>query len=481
MKINSIRTRLTMWNIGVLALTLLVLATAVRYSVQTYMLMMTDRELEHVSHRINPILETAGKEREIASKLKQMDQLRRNLERDSRPERNTHRIVRIFDTSGRQRDPFGGFIHPGESPWSRRLFIASLSGKSVYSTIKVDNEPVRIYSRPIVDGDKTVGVVQVIYPLTELAKFLRGLTFTLIALFPLVLLVAGFGGMFLTSRWLRPVKEITHAADEISAHDLSRRLEIAGDDEFYQLASTFNGMLARLQEAFKKLEGVVEQQRRFAADASHELRTPLTTIKANTSLALRKSRTNEEYREALTAADGAADMMDRLIQDLLLLARSDSGQLVTTKDKVLISDIFRDAVALAARDETQAELEIALSEQSLATTGDDHQLTRLIVNLLVNAFRHTPKDGLVTLSAYQEHDHVLIRVTDTGEGIEPDHLPHIFERFYRIDKARSRSHGGNGLGLAICRSIVEAHNGSISIESSLCKGTIVTVKLPVHR
>jgi signal transduction histidine kinase len=277
------------------------------------------------------------------------------------------------------------------------------------------------------------------------------------------------------------VKRITAEAAQIGAQDLSRRLEVTGKDELSELASTFNGMIARLEAAFQQMEQAYEQQRRFTADASHELRTPLTTIKANTSLALCGEPTPAEYREALEAADEAADSMNRIVQDLLLLARSDGGQLGLALQAVPLRELLGRAISVV-QDPESAELALRLQAEDLAVVGDSHHLARLFVNLLENAIRHTPATGKITVQAEPDPRapaRVAIRVTDTGEGIPAQHLPHVCERFYRVDAARSHgSRGGTGLGLAICQSIVQAHSGTLQISSEIGRGTTVTVTLP---
>jgi len=343
--------------------------------------------------------------------------------------------------------------------------------------VVIDNEPVRIFSVPLRKDGVVQGVVQVAYPLAEQDRLNAGMLRTVATLIPLGLLVAALGGLFLTNRMLRPVREVTHAAAQIGAEDLSRRLEVTGEDEFSELAGTFNGMIGRLETAFGRLREAYEQQRRFTSDASHELRTPLTAIKANTSLALCGERTPAEYREALQAADQAADLMSRIVQDLLLLARSDAGQLVMQREPTDLETVLRRALAVAA-EAGPAPVRLALPDEPLLVAGDAHHLTRLFVNLLENAERHTPGEGEITVAARPEGNAVVVTVRDTGEGIAAEHLPHVCERFYRVDAARARAHGGTGLGLAICQSIVQAHGGRLDLESQVGRGTTVHVTLP---
>jgi len=237
-------------------------------------------------------------------------------------------------------------------------------------------------------------------------------------------------------------------------------------------------MLARLEVAYSLLQQSVEKERRFTADASHELRTPLTAIKANTTLALRGERTPAKYREALLAIDQAGGIMQRLVQDLLLLAHADSGQLTLRCQTVDLRELFSTAITLTTQNEPQATIHVEDFSEPISVQGDKHYLQQVLINLLENARRYTQVDGVITISAEAADDRVHLTIADTGEGIAPEHLPHLGERFYRVDAARSREHGGTGLGLSICRSIIDAHGGTMTIESIEGQGTRVSISLP---
>jgi signal transduction histidine kinase len=360
----------------------------------------------------------------------------------------------------------------------------SASGQKWFFTTEYQGEPVRVLSAPIVEDGRVAAVIQLALPLDEQKRFTEGQLRTLAVFLPLGLLVAGLVGIFLTDRALRPVRGVIQAAAEIGAADLSRRLEVRGQDEFAELAATFNGMIARLDEAFRNLENAYQrlekaylQQQRFTADASHELRTPLTRIKGSVSLALSGQRDAAAYRKTLQTVDDAAGVMSQLIQDLLLLARADAAQLRFKLRPLSVAALLEEAVE-SMPEGHGCPIHIQLPEEPLGLMGDWGALTRLLQNLLANARRHTPGDGQVTLSAHREPAGIVLTVADTGEGIPPEHLPHVCERFYRVDDARSRSAGGTGLGLAICQSIVQAHGGTLTIESQPGHGTTVRVTLP---
>ncbi|MBM3457675.1 MAG: HAMP domain-containing protein, partial [Armatimonadetes bacterium] len=406
-----------------------------------------------------------------------------------------------------------------EPAWDPRVVSAAATLPEQLSTVVVRRIPYRIATVALGPPDRPHGVAQIAHPLLEQSELLAGLSRTLWTLIPLALLVAGLGGAFLAEQALRPVRALTRAAAEITEADLSRRLEVPGPDELGRLASTFNGMVARLEGAFDRLERAYRQQQRFAGDASHELRTPLTALKANTSLALMGPGSVEEYREALVAADQAADTMTRIVQDLLLLARSDAGRLRLVLAECRVPEVV-DRVLLALPRERAAAVILELGADLPAVRGDLHHLQRLFGNLLENAVRHTPVGGAIRVLAWLGDPgrppadsrgagiwprvqptgpgatpasspggrnpvstaRVCIAVEDAGEGIPPEHLPHLCERFYRVDQARTHdghpTGGGTGLGLAICLTIAEAHAAELYVESAPGEGTRVTVALP---
>ncbi|HZY40539.1 MAG TPA: ATP-binding protein, partial [Anaerolineae bacterium] len=279
---------------------------------------------------------------------------------------------------------------------------------------------------------------------------------------------------FIADRALRPIDAITRQAQRISEQDLHHRLNLdLPDDEVGRLARTFDAMLIRLDAAFQR-------QRQFTADASHELRTPLTVMKTNLGVTLNRPRSAKQYETALTQIDGEVDRLTRLTNDLLLLARTDAGLLRT------IGQLRPIDLAALAYDVT-SELRSLAESKSLALTcfapepasvrGDPDQLHRLLFNLIENAIKYTSR-GSVTVRVAPQPDRVRVTIEDSGPGIATEHLPHLFERFYRVDAARSREQGGSGLGLAIAHSLVTAHNGTLEISSEIDRGTTVTATLP---
>lgn len=313
----------------------------------------------------------------------------------------------------------------------------------------------------------------------------------------MVLLIAGVvvmagaagGGYFLSRRALRPVDEITATAAMISANRLSNRIVVENPhDELGRLALTLNTMLDRLDGSFAELK-------RFTADAAHELRTPLTLLRNELEVCLRKSRSADDYEQTVRSALDDTQRMCRLTEQLLDLARGDSNS-QTANDPVPLAALMKDVVSQLDSNARLADVTIELDgclkcavstdegeELSLvngvAISGDCIRLRRLLFNLLDNAVKYSPNGGHIRIYAETINQRVRIIVEDSGCGISPNHLPHIFDRFYRVDGSRASTTGGTGLGLAICRSIVEAHGGIIDITSEPGRGTQVTVSLPL--
>ncbi len=492
---TTVRLRLTLWHVGVLALLLGAFGWALLERTRADLLRSADREL---GNRSESVRQTWYAFRQLESRYSLMPGLFARLPGSpggellgsvspgaTAIERYAYfRQPRLLTLRGRSLLPYP----PHPRPWDLNGFREAVTGREVFTNAVISGEPLRVLSVPLLEGAEQVGVVQVARPIADLRQVEVHQLRTFLTLAPLGLLVVGIGGIFLTGRALSPVRRMTQEAARIEARDLSRRLPVTGDDELAEMAKTFNALIARLETAFaenatayERLERLYEQQRRFAGDASHELRTPLTRLKAQTSLTLSRERTPEEYRAALQTADSAADTMRRVVDDLLLVARSDTGQLELRIHPVPVVELFESAVGSAARRPGGPSVQVIGNVRELSVQGDLVHLERLLVNLLENAIRHTPPEGTITLSASGDGEFVRLAVTDTGEGIAPEHLPHLTERFYRVDDARSRKQGGTGLGLSICAGIVKAHGGEMEITSSPGAGTSVAVRLPAAR
>lgn len=477
---RSVRIRLTVWNVGILTAVLILFLFTTQLAVQRYLISTVDRRLQLQAESFSIIF--ARMQRRINFNFPAMGQSGNTNRRFSgmNMRYGENRWVRVYNNDASLRWPIEESISESPLIWDKQAITRASKGTALYSTVKVEGNSFRIFSRPLLISDSAPYVMQVAFPLREVQMLNEGMTVIMITLIPIAVLIAALVGLFLTGRLLTPVRIITHAAEDISAQDLTRRLPVSGDDEFAQLAKTMNRMIKRLQNSYAQMESAFEQERRFTADASHELRTPLTAIKANTSLALRGERTVDQYVKALQATDKAADLMNRLIQDLLLLARSDSGQLQLNLQHVNISELFQQAIALVDLENEAGTAKITTTvDNELYLVCDEHHLLRVMTNLLENALRHTPANGEIQLNAQRYGDQLMIKVIDSGEGISVEHLTKITDRFYRVDASRSRKDGGTGLGLAIVKSIIEAHHGNILFSSSPGNGTVVVLYFPL--
>jgi heavy metal sensor kinase len=295
----------------------------------------------------------------------------------------------------------------------------------------------------------------------------------LMAALPTTLILAGGGGVFLLRRALKPVEQITETAHNIEESDLSRRISVNTKDELGRLAFTLNRMIERLEKAFIR-------QKELTGDASHELRGPLAIIQAETTLALQRERDPASYRKSLEIVAQEGDYMVAVLNQLLTLARADSGKEQMTFQVVELAHFLEDlcenmAILCGEKNQTlHQEL-----HDPLTIKGDPQALRNMMVNLLTNAIRYTAEGGTITVSLSRERTMAVIAVSDTGMGIPSHELPHIFKRFYRVDKARSREAGGSGLGLAICHHIAHGHGGTIQVESRVNRGSTFRVRFPL--
>ncbi len=310
-------------------------------------------------------------------------------------------------------------------------------------------------------------------PLDGMNSDLAAVRHALLLALPLMLALAGIGGYWFAGRNLRPLDAMATQASRITGSNLDARLEI-GDAaaELTTLAASFNELLARLDQSF-------EGMRRFVADASHELRTPIAVIRGEADVALTNERSPAEYRESLAIILDESRRLSRLVDDLLNLARADAGRVRLQTQEFywndLLAECCRSVQSLAAARSIDLTCR---ATPDLPFRGDEELLRRMTLNLLDNAIRYTPAGGRVAAELEGREDGVLLRISDTGIGIAPEAAPHVFERFFRADKARTRGNGGFGLGLAIVKWIAESHHGAVELASEPGAGSVFTVTLP---
>jgi signal transduction histidine kinase len=457
----SIRLRLTLLYSGILALTLIVLGVVLLVSVSQISLRTLGETLREDARRL------------IYAREFRLDRLGYDPRRIAVPDTYIQTVAPTGAIIARSVN-LGDFELPVDGDDLR----TAVDGVPWTNVVVTENGRLFVVNYPVVVRGQLVGIVQLARSLAEQDEALLTLRRTLIIGSAFVIVLAFVVGWFLAGAALRPIQRITDTAQLIGAQrDFDRRVDYRGPpDEVGQLATTFNGMLNELQEAHQQTEQTLQQQRRFVADASHELRTPLTTIRGNLGLLKRRPPIAADDERAVV--DDMVEETDRLIRltnDLLTLARSDAGRALRHDPVPIVplsDDICRQARLLAEQRTIACE-----DVPEVSVLGDQDAIKQVLLILLDNALKYTPAGGTITIGAEKTDRAVNIRIADTGPGIAPDDLPHIFERFYRSDE--SRTGAGAGLGLAIAKELIEAQQGKISVASEVGKGSTFIVMLPV--
>ena len=464
MRIHSIGARLSLWYAAALGIALLFFGGVVWWAAQHSLNHAIDDTLRDRVEGIRQFIEAHSS----WLALEEMQQ-----------EFREHSVLGPGGDLFQVSDSAGSWLYRSDPLYDENVPVYQVSelGSGLrFETLVIQGAPLRFLSQNIEVAGHAYAV-QVAAPLHEVQEGLRDLIWILLATAPLVLALASLGGYWMSQRALAPVDAITLEAKAIGAHNLSQRLAVPKTgDELQRLSETLNEMIGRLDEAFQRIT-------RFTADASHELRTPLALMRTTAELALRGQQPEQEYRESLEQILSELERTSHLVENLLLIARADSGGSQIRSSEIDLTQAVREACLQAAPlfQAKHIKFESDLPDRPIAVQGDAQALRRLFLILIDNAVKYTPSDRSVKVSAHETSNTAVVTVTDTGIGILPEDLPHIFERFYRVDKARSREQGGAGLGLSIGRWIVEAHGGRINIESEASRGTTVHVSLPTIR
>jgi two-component system OmpR family sensor kinase len=472
----SIRLRFTLLYNAILALTLVIFGIALYTILAQSTLEALKKDLIHSSAGLaESLTRSATGPNRAPSHEKPPPKPFENFSGDASfqdlPERE---IVRVLDPSG---DLVASPLGRSEDalPLSVKGLQALQAGREWWESDTVQDQPMLIYSLPISSNGELTYVLQIARPLAERNRALQALASTLIVT-SIVILLAAFGiGWLLSGITLRPIQRLTQTARDIGEErDFTRRVDYRGPpDEVGQLATTFNSMLARLQEAYQRVERALEMQRTFVADVSHELRTPLTTLRGNLGLLRRTPPIPaEEQSDILNDMVEESDRLIRLVNDLLVLARADAGRSLAVQP-VEVLPALEEAHRQAQQLDPEREITLAVPPH-LSIVGDRDAFKQVALIALDNALKHSKGD--VSVSAVSQAAQVEIRVQDRGEGIPPEKLEHIFDRFYRGEEAAAIP--GFGLGLAIARSLVEGQNGTITMESEVGKGSVLILRFP---
>jgi two-component system, OmpR family, heavy metal sensor histidine kinase CusS len=460
----TIRIRMTLWYGAVLAAVIAVFGTSV------YLL---------TAHELHARLD-GGLRQELAGLMEEVEEAKNHARLQERLRRRFSRHE-VYDYQVTSHD--GAVIFQSERLKGEGLPVPPVPG----SLKRLDFESVplgatnvtlrrigrvRVFSELVPGPDSTV-VIQAATSLERDNHELAQLLLILVLAGPLSLAAALGGGYLLARKALAPVERMARAAGEITAKRLDKRIDVpTPPDELGRLATTLNEMIARLEHSFEEI-------RRFTADAAHELRTPLAVLRAEAEVALRAPREPEHYREVIETMLEEVARLTRLTEQLLFLCREDAGLAPHVRESVQLDALLHEVAEHMRPVASERKLSLSAEEISpCQVLGDEDQLRRLLFNLVDNAVKFTHA-GSVTMTAELTEGHVRVAVSDSGIGIPAEHLPHVFKRFYRVDRARGQEVDGTGLGLAIGQSIADAHGGELRIASAVGVGTKVSLVLPV--
>jgi two-component system, OmpR family, sensor kinase len=486
---KSIRFKIVAWYTLLLALVLFLFSalayTSLRKTLTDDLDNMLQLKAEGVSESIDTYWEVeknegiaAGAPREVFSKINNLNFnkiAQRWVKEQSDDPELLGIIVAIFGPNGEriaESEEVSGisYIHEramkeilsGRNRFENREFQRNASGEI---------ETMRLFIMPVKEDNKLVYIVEVASPVTIFQDALKSVRINFLLLLPLIVLLSAIAGGFLAALIIRPLRRIVGGVRRITAENLKLRIKSPETkDEIRELVDTFNAMLAKLDESFST-------QTQLIQDMSHEFRTPLTIMRGEMEVALKKARSQEEYMQVLKSCREETIRLSLLVENLLTLSRLDSHETsmsIRPFDIVnLINGIVSDLWLLA---ENKKVIISGTGSEKIFLNGDEHQLRRALLNIIDNAVKYTDEGGRIDIGVFAAGSMVRITVSDSGIGISPENIPLIFNRFFRADK--SRSGDGYGLGLSISRSIIEAHNGTISIESEPGRGTNVTINLP---
>lgn len=453
-----IRLRLTAWYFAILAVVLSAFGVSAYLAMRHSIRQTVDEELQIRAEGVHQLIERTiqrGAEDDLQEGLREHTELREG-----------GALLQVSDEKGNwlYRSPvMSDYGVPRPETVSKKA--VEFMGKDV---------PLRIWNQKVNVGGESY-LIQSAFEMDDFYEALDHFKLQLFISIPTLLLCAAAGGYWISTRALAPVDQITQTARTIGAQNLSSRLIVPQTgDELQRLSETLNGMLDRLESEFKKIT-------QFTADASHELRTPVAVMRTRAELSLRKARSPEEYRDVIAEVLAELEKTSGLIEQLMFLARADSGAETLHFAATNVTEVLREAChqGSALAEAKQIGFQETIPGDSLWIQGDASSLRRLFLILIDNAVKYTSAKGQVEVSLHRNDGFAVAQVRDTGIGIAESDLPNVFERFYRADKARSRESGGVGLGLSIGRWITEVHSGTIEVHSVPSGGSVFQVRLPI--
>ena len=483
MHLSSLRFKLTLWYVLILGILLISFSSFLYFTLSKSLYRDVDNKLRSLAELIAS---------ESASPLSKFGfgNIDQTLE-TSMNLKPIGKFIQVLDESGnigRKSDNLKNV----QLPISLNALKNASKGLITFETNRsFENAPLRIITFPVSEKNHINKIVQVASSLEDVEDALNTLLLILIIAVPLALLVASLGGQFLASKALKPVDHITQTARMITSQNLNQRINPPKvKDEISRLVETLNEMISRLDRSFR-------QVKQFSTDASHELKTPLTILKGEVEVALRKERVPHEYEQVLKSNLEEINRMSQIVEDLLLLSRADSGEIRLNKENMNLNEILNEVVAHVnvLAQSKNLRIETSNHHEEIHIFGDPLRIRALFLNLIENGIKYTEEGGSIHIlltkdtlvqdgkqsgrAQGEQGEFVKVIVSDTGIGIAREDQERIFDRFFRVDKARSREQGGSGLGLSICKWIVEAHRGKIEVESELGKGSSFIIKLPI--
>jgi two-component system OmpR family sensor kinase len=458
----SIRWRLTLWFTLILMVILTFSGAILDFLLQGYLLNGVDNDLRIYSARVHGTLHSDPTQ----------GPLDYNVIHSNLPAINEFSspgtYIQLIDENGKvvvKSDNLGVSELPVNPSFIERGFKGIVDIQTVSAG---ENARVRIMVSPLYTVDQTL-LLEVAQSLQSIDSALSQLRLAIIFGGILGLLVAAALGALLVRRALSPVERITKIARSIEQDpNLNRRVGYKGPmDEIGRLATTFDYMIEKLNKLF-------ESQKRFVADASHELRTPLTVIQGNIDL-LKRNMGEEDRRESLKSIESESKRMSQIANDLLLLAEIEAGQKGKIEE-IPLKELVREEIRRSENSAGTRKI-LFVRQEELILKGDVYKIRQILSNLVNNAIKYTPENGEIKISLFRDREWACLEVSDNGIGIAPEHLSFLFDRFYRVDKARSRNREGTGLGLAIVKEVAEQHGGKVSVVSESGKGSKFTVWL----
>jgi heavy metal sensor kinase len=484
---SSIRFKIVLWNILILSLALFIFGTLFYHNLYQKISNGTDDVLQSRAKGIEQSIETYWEAERMAiaegvskSHFTKEDNVnfikiaRRWVGEKINDPDLINIIVRIFDAHG---SPIASSRSIPTEHLNTRIFNEVKRGtnhfENAYMVVSDKPTSFRIFTAPVMENKRLSYIVQVASPLSQQRIVFRNLRFSLFFLLPLTAILTGLSGIFLVQLTLRPVDQMIETIHQIKAENLKLRLKIPEtNDEIASLGKTFNEMIARLDEAFTT-------QRQFMEDISHELKTPLSVLKGELEVTLKKLRSVQEYETILHSSLEEVNHLVGMVGNLLILARFDAKTTTLQAQALDLNRLLKDTVEAIQVLAIQKDITLQFNRaHSVDVFADKNQIKRMVLNILDNAIKYTPPGGKVTVDLRQQKDTADIEITDTGIGIPERELPHIFDRFYRVDK--SRSSAGFGLGLSIAQSIAMAHGGNIHAKANVPQGTVFTILLPLR-